>query len=613
VTVATGVPLPTIGGRVASPGTGYVNGETVTFTGGLAPGGVPATGYITASGGAITGIVISTQGSGYVSSPKPTINTVAGVGGVVVPPWPEPNYDPRSHRILSISGNTLTVQGNFTVGFSSGAAVYTVWNGIASTGGGTRIYDLIMDGSRAGWTFYPWQCVAEMSLTGDRYMVQGCELYESPGEGIIAFGNYNSCLDSWIHDINGNGIHFSGVMNITVLDVVVVHGNQDQSVGHGYRAGIAWSNEISHVTCIGNYVEDCLNGFGAIKDTTNSEVTLMGNTIVNCWENGISLKCGTTDRAPKNVSIVGNRIYQCPIGIIVSHTQNNTTVFPSQVLISDNLLEDNVVGVDLNNARYVSITGNIFKGPTGAGAGPTFHVRFSRSKHINIANNTLLGNRYGVYGGDSLTENLRISGNVITNQYTQSVVIAGAKNCVVTDNILSNDATVINGYIGILAYGPAGITGNKLSLDNTNGGVVGIYLNTNMNTYTSGPNVQGNEIRGTSQNGIRTGEGQAVIANNVLTATTTMRNDTGIVTTPAVLTFTRSSGVITGVTVVSGGSYSVRPNVYASDTTGTGASFTATMSGTAIASVAVNSGGSNYTNPVASISGNYVGTNYQVI
>lgn len=66
---------------VNSGGGSYVT-PTVTFVGGLAPGGVAATGHATVGGGVITGIVVDTPGGPYQYPPKIVITAPIGTGAI---------------------------------------------------------------------------------------------------------------------------------------------------------------------------------------------------------------------------------------------------------------------------------------------------------------------------------------------------------------------------------------------------------------------------------------------------------------------------------------------------------------------------------------------------
>lgn len=68
---------------VSNNGLGYVNNDTVTFSGGSGSGGL---GYITTnSNGSIISVDLTEVGSGYVTAPSAVISTVAGTGAVLIP------------------------------------------------------------------------------------------------------------------------------------------------------------------------------------------------------------------------------------------------------------------------------------------------------------------------------------------------------------------------------------------------------------------------------------------------------------------------------------------------------------------------------------------------
>jgi hypothetical protein len=67
---------------IVTPGSGYT-APTVVFEGGLAPGGVAATGTVSQSGGAISGVIVVTPGSGYTGAPSAVISDPTGSGAVI--------------------------------------------------------------------------------------------------------------------------------------------------------------------------------------------------------------------------------------------------------------------------------------------------------------------------------------------------------------------------------------------------------------------------------------------------------------------------------------------------------------------------------------------------
>lgn len=75
VKIGTG---PVVAIAIAAAGTGYANGEVLTFTGG---NGTGAAGTLTTNGsGVITAVNLTSGGSGYTAAPTVGITTAAGTG-----------------------------------------------------------------------------------------------------------------------------------------------------------------------------------------------------------------------------------------------------------------------------------------------------------------------------------------------------------------------------------------------------------------------------------------------------------------------------------------------------------------------------------------------------
>ncbi len=92
-------------------GTGYIGAPEVIFTGGtLVPGGTPAAGYALISGGAVTGIVITSPGS-YSVAPTVTLTGGGGTGASVTVGTLVAN---TSGNLVKIGEGTLTLSGNNT-------------------------------------------------------------------------------------------------------------------------------------------------------------------------------------------------------------------------------------------------------------------------------------------------------------------------------------------------------------------------------------------------------------------------------------------------------------------------------------------------------------------
>ena len=329
--------------------------------------------------------------------------------------------------------------------------------------------------------------------------------------------------------------------------------------------------------------------------------------------------------------INGNRIYACPIGIYISDEPGYTTTstVPNRITISNNSFDlCTTYSIQMTNSAYISITGNRFEGPTGSNT--VKHIVATDVQQVVIGGNIFNGAAYGIYvdNPEIGVQNVTVQGNTFSSQYAGAIrffqdgvyglALAG---CQASGNVISNDTTAGNGYVGINLNWPTMAQGNTISLTNNAGaisGVVGILLVSAANMGGGGSYAIGNVVRGTAQYGIQTYGGSAgsVISGNLTTATTPLSIGGGTVTTPATFgTPTIAGRSITVVPVVSGGAgYSGTPYIGAIGGGGSGFTLTPVMSGGAIASVTVTSGGTGFSSPpTIYASGNFVANNQTVL
>ena len=223
--------------------------------------------------------------------------------------------------------------------------------------------------------------------------------------------------------------------------------------------GIGWSDWIVDATCSDCYISGCLNGFGSIDVSDNSDITLTGNTIRSCGQSGIYMLQAYNSQAAGRIVINGNRIYACPIGIYISDEPGYTTTstVPNRITISNNSFDlCTTYSIQMTNSAYISITGNRFEGPTGSNT--VKHIVATDVQQVVIGGNIFNGAAYGIYvdNPEIGVQNVTVQGNTFSSQYAGAIrffqdgvyglALAG---CQASGNVISNDATAGNGYVGI--------------------------------------------------------------------------------------------------------------------------------------------------------------------
>ena len=533
------------------------------------------------------------------------------------------NYDYQARMISAINGLTITTSTAWTTTVAGGT-VYTTSAILTLGGTDGRVFDLVINGNMANQAWFQWWTTWGIVINNDRGRVVRCYLYNMPGEGIELIGSYPTVSDCVVNTANGNGYHLAAnVEHPVVHGCRAIYCNQNTNNGH-YMGGIGWSSNVQDATISNNYVYGCLSGMGAIDGTDNSDVTISNNTIRSCTNSGIFLFAATSSTAAGRVVITGNRIYACPIGINIQGVAYNSTVIPNRITLVANSFDlCTQYSIMIQYANYVTVSGNRFEMATGTTS--IIHVYIVDSANIAISGNQFNGGNDGVYvySAYALTQNVIVSGNVFSSQYSYGINFASANmpGVVAEGNTITNDLTASGSYQGIACGWGGMVVGNSLFLNNNGGALaslIGIQLNTSITSGGGTGHALNNLVRGTAKYGINSmgGSGGGCIFNNMTTSGAVLNIGGGTVTTPAVFgTVTISGGAIQTVPVTSGGTgYSGTPNLFAVGGGGSGATLTPVISGGVIQSVTVTAGGSGYTSPPLVVaSGNFVANNQTVL
>ncbi|HVJ86498.1 MAG TPA: right-handed parallel beta-helix repeat-containing protein [Caulifigura sp.] len=528
-------------------------------------------------------------------------------------------YQTSPRRISAIAGNNITISGTFSISAAGTTNVYTSFyhltGGIAGNPGGNRILNVRFDGNKANWTFFRWEIATEISLFGDASVVSGCEFFDVPGEGMVAFGSYHTISDCRFNNVNGNAIHFSGG-NHTVVDACTIVGtNKDVSVGH-VSGCLSWSNLCGLATISNCYMEDGRGGCISLSDLPDSEVRIVNNVFKNMTTAGVQLSAAATDQAAGNSVISGNYFIGSALGVEVMTGFNPPTVPPGNVSIANN----NFVGQSVNailvtRAANLSIVGNTIdqRGVNNVA------VRIT-GRNVVLSANSIRGGTYGVIVESTWTKSVLVDANSVKEQTTGGIRFSdGVVDCTASNNTVENDpATTLNNYVGIQVGSPNAVAGNFVRLDSNGGAITGVrgILVVSPVATSQGIVCQLNTVRGSGQYGIRTdgGSGKAVLQFNVTTSGAPISVGGGTVVTPAAATYigTISGGQLqsgTGKVNVSaaGSGYSGTITVVFVEGSNASASGTAVLSGGGISDVNITNVGSGYVStPSVVIGGNYV-------
>lgn len=385
------------------------------------------------------------------------------------------SYDQSNRIIQSIVGNVITtttafnLSGGAGAGSVSGTTTVFVSFHVLTMGSDSRLFDLKIDGNRSNWTNYRWEITKGIVTNGDRCLISGCYLNNSPGEGIyLTGGDYHRVRDCWVTNANGNGVHLSGTTHPLVSGCRVDTVNLDTNTGHADGC-IIWSNSIVDGTISNCYMANGIAGVGSIDSSDNSDVTITGNTIRSCTYafEGI---CPQTN--PARVLFEGNRVYSCGLsgntGFQWGNTNGTPTVWPNQLIARGNLFYQ--THVSLLACQDTLFEGNIFD---LTGSTTAIALLIDNCQGITVRGNKFLGGGYAVYIQTAGTRDILVEGNQCSLQQTTALreQTASLTNVRIQANTVYNDDTAASGFDGILARDGCHIFGNSVQITKGHAGI----------------------------------------------------------------------------------------------------------------------------------------------
>jgi hypothetical protein len=373
-------------------------------------------------------------------------------------------YDPNPRTIVAISGNTVTVNLPFSIDAPGGADVHTTSNGIAVRDD-CRVYDLIMDGNRANHTFGNWETTHELHMEGLRSLASGCTVRNASSEAIYLERDGITVTNCTVLNADGNGVHLAFSARAMLHGLRIVNVNLRPAVGHADGC-IVLSAAVDGLTVKDCHLENGISGVASWDQRDNSNITIVGNTIVGCTQSALEGLSPGTD-APFHVVIANNRIYDSVAFYVKGYHGAATTVFPSHVVFAGNYLRN--TRVEIGSARHVTVVGNQIE-DSGTTA-PQISVFDSRQ--VLVRGNSIAGGRHGVavFG---TSENVLVEGNTLTRQSEGAIFMptAGLLNCQVLANHVTADDTSAAGYKGITVSGKEVARENVISISRGEAGIL---------------------------------------------------------------------------------------------------------------------------------------------
>lgn len=332
-----------------------------------------------------------------------------------------------------------------------------------------NISGIYFDGNRSEMVAPSWASTSEMTLEGF-CNVSDC-IFEHGNECIIAYGDCNRITHCKFTDCGGNAIHFSGG-KYTVVDGCFVRGANKRS-GMGHENGcIIWSSECAYVTCVNNYCEDGLSGFGRIGSIHAGYAKIIGNTVVNC---GAACEVGNTasDTQPARDILIANNLFvnsvhiklwktptiTCDIGrvSIIGNDFIETQIHGDRftnLVISNNNLRGKAALIHLERCVSTVVSNNVINNTANA----TRTLFFYACINLVISNNYIRGGQEAVFGNASI--NVSVEGNHVSAYCPAASDLAIS---VVTDIIFKNNIVASYGK-GIDAGTGCQVIGNQFWL-----------------------------------------------------------------------------------------------------------------------------------------------------
>ena len=280
--------------------------------------------------------VATTTTTGITSGVTNSITVAAGTGanfgaGQRINVFQGANYGTQNVVVQSVVGDVITTTTAFVLSAGSpwsGSTAVALSFDVLNTTDDCQLYDIEFDGNRSNWTRYHWEITTEIHHFGIGVTIQNCYLHDLPGEGIQENTGSNwsgikrKYLNNRIINCNGNGIHLNGGSGTLIQGNTITDCSLDAFVGH-VGGCITFSQGNDNISILGNYFARARCGVGQISSNYSRQVLIQGNVFQDIGLTAsmisqglttayaIEVSASSTDGAVNDISIIGNKFYDC--------------------------------------------------------------------------------------------------------------------------------------------------------------------------------------------------------------------------------------------------------------------------------------------------------------
>jgi nitrous oxidase accessory protein NosD len=232
----------------------------------------------------------------------------------------------------------------------------------------------------------------------------------------------------------------------------------------------------SNVSVTGNVVKNLKTsgGSGAIRISNSKDINIESNTVLNSTI-GVLFQERSSTVKTERVCITGNSFSGMTSDGFAMYAH---TTPPSDIVVSDNHFDGTLSGgegINIDQCDGLIFDSNTVVGFTGDGlqiSPNALNLKINNnivsecsdgitclSPQASITNNTVLNN--GGFGIRATAEKLIVNGNTSKENSSSGILLTGANNCIITNNVSTNNGT--EGLLVLTDSSNVIVTSNQLS------------------------------------------------------------------------------------------------------------------------------------------------------